>query len=414
MGKSSSQNLEMRIAVMGLGYVGITSAALFAQSGHYVVGTDIKQGKVDAINQGRVGELYEEGLSSIVHTQRSRRRLRATMDIQDAITDSDIGYVCVGTPSKKNGEMEFKYLQRVCKDIGLCLKDKKTRYTVVIRSTMFPGSLNKIKKILEDASGKKEGELLKFDGFDLVTNPEFLREGTAVKDFYNPPYVVVGADPPDKAAKVLACYNKVEAKRFIVHPDVAQMIKYANNSWHATKITFTNEISAICKAKGIDPGKVMGLFCEDKQLNISPYYMKPGFAYGGSCLSKDTDALIREADRLKVQTPLLNSVPKSNNAEITRGIKLIDSQKKKKLGFLGLSFKPGTDDRRSNPILKVIEHFERRGYDIKTWDPNEDENDGTKMTDCMDQEIVIVSSRDEQLLNMAKGMAKGNVINLQE
>jgi len=410
-------DLEMKIAVMGLGYVGVTSAALFAQSGHYVIGCDVKQPKVDAINQGQVAQLYEEGLSEIVRYQRNKKRLSATMDIKEAIDGSDIGFVCVGTPSKRDGSMEFKYLQRVCRDIGLCLKGRRTKYTVVIRSTMFPGSLDKIKKIIEDASGKKEGEVLKFDGFDLVTNPEFLREGSAVKDFYNPPYVCVGADPPDKANRVLKCYNKVnlESKRFVVHPDVAQMIKYANNSWHATKVTFANEIGAVCKALDIDSQKVMGLFCEDKQLNISPYYMMPGFAYGGSCLSKDTDALIREADRLRVQTPLLNAVPKSNNAHVNRAIQKIQSRNKKKIGFLGLAFKPGTDDQRSNPIFDVIRYFEKRGYDVKTWDTYRDDDDGSKMCDVLEQDIVVISSRDQNLLTMAQGMISSNkLINLQE
>lgn len=401
--------------VAGLGYIGVVSLAAFAQSGHYVIGNDVKSGKVDAINQGRVGELYEAGLNDIIQVQKNKGRLRATMDIQEAVDNSDIGYICVGTPSKKNGNMEFKYLQRVCKDIGLCLKEREDDYTVVIRSTMFPGSLDKIQKIIENTSGKKEGE-----DFDLVTNPEFLREGSAIEDFFNPPYVVVGANPLEKSAKVLACYNKVNpaAKHFTVHPDIAQMIKYASNSFHALKVTFTNEISAICKAKDIDAMKVMELFCEDKQLNISPYYMKPGFAYGGSCLSKDTDVLIREADKLRVNTPLLNAIPRSNKAQIVRGIQRIEGEASKKakksLGFLGLSFKPGTDDRRSNPIFDVIRHFERGNYDIKTWDSNEDGDSGLNLEACIGQDIVIVSSMDQQLLTMAERMAPGKVINLQE
>jgi len=407
MEDSSIQNLKMKIMVAGLGYVGVTTAALFAQSGHYVVGNDVKQPKVDAINQGQVAMLYEEGLVEIVRKQRSQRRLKATMDIKEAIDDTSIGFICVGTPSKRDGRMDFKYLQRVCRDIGLSIRDKKN-YTVVVRSTMFPGSLDKMREILEDASGKKDGE-----GFDLVTNPEFLREGSAIKDFYNPSYVVVGAKPKSKGAnKVLKCYNEVDANKFVVDPEVAQMIKYANNAWHATKVTFANEIGAISKACGVDGKAVMELFCRDGRLNLSPYYLMPGFAYGGSCLSKDTDALTREAGRLGVATPLLNAVPKSNDAQVVRAIKTIGATGKKKLGFLGLSFKQGTDDQRANRVLDLIRHFEKkRGYEVTTWDNHDDE---FPIEDVLNQEVIIISSRDKELVRIAKERAKGEIINLQD
>ena len=358
----------MRISIFGLGYVGIVSAACLSHLGHTIIGVDIAKYKVDLINKG-ILPIKEKNLDKLISKAMREKLLKATTSTKDAILSSDISFICVGTPPKRNGDLDLSALESVCGEIGSALRAKGSKegrlnHIIVIRSTMFPGSLSILKNILEKSSGKKEGL-----DFYLATNPEFLREGSAIKDFFKAPYIVVGSENKEVGKKVLSIYSGIHTKKFIVKPEIAQMIKYASNSFHALKVTFANEIGSVCKELGIDGKKLMGLFCEDNQLNISSYYLKPGFAYGGSCLPKDLAALKNNANNLKLNTPLLDSISLSNLEHIKRGISLIESKKKKKIGILGITFKADTDDIRGNPILYIINTLLNKDYKIKIFDP---------------------------------------------
>lgn len=352
----------MRISVFGLGYVGCVSAACFAKLGHQVIGVDVVQYKVDSINGGEA-PIQEKNLTELVYQGVKKFRLSATTNTKKAVLNSDISFVCVGTPPKKNGDLDLFALKRVCEEIGLAIKEKEN-HLVVIRSTMFPGSLNILRKILEKSSGKKSGK-----GFGLAVNPEFLREGSAIKDFFNPPMIVIGSDDKKSAEMAMSAYNGVKAKKFVVKENVAQMIKYASNSWHALKVSFANEIGSVCNEIGVDASKLMGIFTEDNQLNISSYYMKPGFAYGGSCLPKDLAALKNNANKTGLKTPVIDSISESNLHHILRAVKLVEKTGKKKIGILGITFKADTDDIRGNPILYVINRLVNKGYNVKIYDP---------------------------------------------
>jgi GDP-mannose 6-dehydrogenase len=378
----------MKISIFGLGYVGAVSAACFAKLGNEVIGVDVVDYKVDAINAGNA-PLEEKGLSDLIAEFTKKKKLRAIKNTEEAILDTDVSFVCVGTPPTKEGDIDLAILKRVCEEIGNALRKKKY-YLIVIRSTMFPGSLDALINILEKSSGKKCHR-----DFDIATNPEFLREGSAIKDFFEPPFVVVGADKESAGKKVLNVYKGVNAKKIVVKPEVAQMIKYASNSWHALKITFTNEIAAICKKAGVDSKALMELFAQDSQLNISPYYMKPGFAYGGSCLPKDTAALKSKAEKLGVKTPVISSIPQSNMEQIYRAIELIKSKKKKKIGILGLTFKPDTDDIRGNPILYVINKLLNEGYEIKIFDRLIDVSDIESISESYRKEVFDLIMRED-------------------
>jgi len=351
----------MKISIFGLGYVGVVSAACFAELGNEVIGVDISDYKVDTVNN-KESPIAEQGLSELIAKQVEQGRLIATKDYKKAVLETDVSFICVGTPPKDSGDLDLSILERVCSQIGSVLQEKEN-HIIVIRSTIFPGSFEKLKKILEESSGKIYGK-----NFNLITNPEFLREGTAVKDFFEPPVIVIGSENEIIAQKVLEFYKDISSQKFIVEPSVAQMIKYVSNSFHALKISFTNEISRICKKLNINDKKLMEIFCADSQLNISPYYMKPGFAYGGSCLPKDTVALKNNAQKLGVQIPIIDSIEESNFEHINEAIKLIKSQNKKRIGFLGIAFKKNTDDIRGNPLLLVINTLLNEGFNIKIWD----------------------------------------------
>lgn len=284
----------MKISVIGLGPVGETTAVGFSELNNNVIGVDIEKSRVDKIND------------------MNKSTLNATKNLQYAISESNISFVCVGTPCKKNGEIDLSYLNNACKQIGKALK-LKDKHIVVIRSTFFPGSFGKLETILERESGKVSGE-----DFYIAINPEFLREDYAIEDFFNPCYIVVGSDNKDIGKKVMRCYSGIDAKKFLVETDVAQMIKYANNSFHALKVAFTNELASVCNEVGIDSKKLMGLFCEDTHLNISPSYFKPGKAYGGRCLSKDLSVLQKGVKKLGITCPVIESISESNKEQIKR------------------------------------------------------------------------------------------------
>jgi len=356
----------MKISVVGLGYVGAVCSACFANEGHEVIGMDIDKVKVDLINKGKA-PIVEKDLEDYISRNVKAGRLRATTDLKEAIDNSDITIISVGTPSKPNGDIDLKYIKEAAKAIGEKLKEKDAFHIVSMRSTVLPGTgRNVVIPIIEEISGKKAGV-----DFGYVSNPEFLREGTAIWDFYNPPKTVVGATDEKSYKTFRELYSFLNAPYFEVEIEVAEMIKYADNSWHATKVTFANEIGMICKKLGIDSHKVMDVFCADTKLNISPYYLKPGFAFGGSCLPKDVRAITYKAKSLDEQTPLLNSLMPSNEYQIKRVYnEFIKPLKSRKIAVLGISFKPNTDDLRESPVLELTELLIGKGYRVSIYDPN--------------------------------------------
>jgi len=355
--------MTQRVSVFGLGYVGCVSAACFAQEGHSVVGVDVAAPKVDMINRGQA-TIVERGIAELVAAMRAAGRLRATVDAREGVMASDISLVCVGTPSKPNGSLDLTYVERVCTQIGAALRDKAEPHTVVIRSTVLPGSTHEIAiPALEAASGKKAGR-----DFAVGMNPEFLREGTSIKDFYEPPFTLIGCDDANAAAPVAALYGSIKAPLHVAATRVAEMIKYACNCFHGLKVGFANEIGNVCKALGIDSHEVMRLFCEDTKLNISPAYLRPGFAFGGSCLPKDLRAITYRARQLDVPTPILSATLASNTAQIERAFDMIMALGKKRVGVLGLAFKAGTDDLRESPNVSLIERLIGKGIRVAIYD----------------------------------------------
>jgi GDP-mannose 6-dehydrogenase len=293
-------------------------------------------------------------------------RLRATNDAAQAILETELSFVCVGTPSQSNGNLDLRYIRRICEQIGGALRNKTERHTVVIRSTVLPGTMrNIVIPILEESSGKKAGV-----DFGVCSNPEFLREGSAVRDFRSPPKTVIGAIDQASADFLASLYVKLDAPLIKTDLETAEMIKYVDNSWHALKIGFANEIGNFCKSFGIDAHRVMDIFCQDKKLNISTAYLKPGFAFGGSCLPKDLRALTYCAKTNDLQLPILTSILPSNENQVARGLEMIMEKGNTRVGVLGFSFKEGTDDLRESPMIEVIERLIGKGFDLRIYDKN--------------------------------------------
>ncbi len=355
----------MRISVFGLGYVGTVSAGCFAEDGHEVIGVDPAQTKVGLINDGRT-PIIEADIDEIISSSVKSGRLRATDDPEQAIRETELSFVCVGTPSQANGSLDLRYIKRVCEQIGESLKGKSTRHTVVIRSTILPGTMHKIViPILQECSRKMAGP-----EFGVCHNPEFLREGSAVKDFIAPPKTVIGELDRASGDLLMSLYENLDAPLIRTDLNTAEMVKYVDNSWHALKIGFTNEIGNLCKSFDIDAHEVMKIFCQDKKLNISPAYLRPGFAFGGSCLPKDLRALAYQAKMHDLELPILTSILPSNEMQVTRGLQMIMQKEHKRIGVLGFSFKPGTDDLRESPVVEVIERLLGKGYDLRIYDRN--------------------------------------------
>jgi GDP-mannose 6-dehydrogenase len=353
----------MKLSVFGLGYVGCVSAACFAREGHDVIGVDVSPLKVEIINGGK-SPIVESGIGELIGEMVTGGRLRATTDSLEAIRESEISLVCVGTPSNPNGSLDLTYIKRVCKEIGAALEGKRARHTVVLRSTMLPGTIEGIVvPTLEVCSGKKAGR-----DFGVCVNPEFLREGTSLKDFYSPPFTLIGADDEETALVVRRLYSGVDAPSLVTGIKAAEMVKYACNCFHAVKVSFANEIGNVCKELGIDSHEVMNVFCHDTKLNLSPYYLKPGFAFGGSCLPKDLRAITYKAKELDVETPLLSSVLQSNRRQVERAIEMILLTGRKRIGVLGFSFKAGTDDLRESPMVALIETLIGKGMQLAIYD----------------------------------------------
>lgn len=355
----------MKISIFGLGYVGAVSAGCLANEGHTVIGVDPEKAKVDLVNKG-ISPIIEKDIGELIKTAVNNKKLSATNDSKIAIENTDISIVCVGTPSQNNGSLDLKYVRRVCEQIGQAIAKKQSRHIVVMRSTMLPGTMADIvQPVLEESSGLKAGK-----DFGLCINPEFLRESTAVYDFYNPPKTVVGASDEVTCTAILGLYDGLPGPKISTDLATAEMVKYTDNVWHALKVAFANEIGNISKKVGVDSHRVMDIFCQDTKLNISSYYMKPGFAFGGSCLPKDVRALNYKAASLDLNTPVLSSILQSNKQQIENGIRLITDKNKRKIGILGFSFKAGTDDLRESPVVEVIERLLGKGYELKIYDEN--------------------------------------------
>jgi len=351
------------LSIFGLGYVGSVCSACFSSNGINVVGVDSNGKKVKYINKG-LAPIVEKGLEDLIKDGVARGLLKATNNPDEAISSTNITFVSVGTPSNPNGSLNLDYITAVCQNIGSALKNKNEYHIVVVRSTVLPGTTeNHIVPLIELHSGKSEGE-----GFGVVFNPEFLREGSAIYDFYNPPKTVIGANRSSDAKIISELYSNLDAPLFITKLKTAETVKYADNAFHALKVAFGNEIGVIAKSFGVDSHEVMDIFCSDTKLNLSPYYLKPGFAFGGSCLPKDLRALNYLGKSNDINLPLLRSVLLSNQEHIDRILNRILEINKKKIGVLGFSFKEGTDDLRESPIITLIETLLGKGYDLKLFD----------------------------------------------
>ena len=353
------------ISVFGLGYVGSVTAACFSSKGHKVIGIDVATEKVELMAVGKT-PIFEPGIQEIITESHAQGLLTATTDINEAVLGSEISFICVGTPSQANGKLDLKGIQHVCEQIGACLKHKDSFHVVVTRSTILPGTTaDVITPALEAASGKKAGK-----DFGVATNPEFLREGSAIKDFLNPPMTVLGVGDPKSESLLKELYEWMPAELFAVPVPSAEMVKYACNTFHALKVAFANELGTLCKNAGVDTEAVTQIFLSDRQLNISPYYLNPGFAFGGSCLPKDVRALTYRGKELDCKLPLLDSIMPSNHEHIERSVQSIMAHGKKRIGMLGLSFKSGTDDLRESPQVLLIKKLLGEGYQAQIWDEN--------------------------------------------
>jgi GDP-mannose 6-dehydrogenase len=355
----------MKISVLGLGYVGAVSAACLARDGHEVIGVDPERTKVDLINAGKT-PIIENDVGSIIATQVAAGKLRATTELPQAVRHTDLSLVCVGTPSLPNGGIDLKYVRRVCEEIGQTLAAHPGAPVIVMRSTMLPGTMREVViPTLEKFSGKRAGE-----EFGVCINPEFLREGTAVHDYYHPPKTVIGEVNRASGDLLASLYAAMPGPMIRSDIETAEMVKYADNAWHALKVGFANEIGNLCKGVGVDAHRVMDIFCQDRKLNLSPYYLKPGFAFGGSCLPKDVRALLYKAKTLDLSLPILSSILPSNALQIERGLQAVIEKGGRKVGILGFSFKAGTDDLRESPMVELAERLIGKGYELRVYDRN--------------------------------------------
>jgi GDP-mannose 6-dehydrogenase len=355
----------MKVSVFGLGYVGCVTAACLAESGHQVCGVDISLDKVAAINDGR-SPIVESRVDEMIRTARERGRLRATGDAGDAIATTDVTLVCVGTPTYRTGGSDLTALAAATEQIGTALRAKEAHHCIAFRSTVLPGTVRTaLIPGLEGASGRRAHR-----DFDVCMHPEFLREGSAVTDFYRPPFIVIGEHSRRGGDHVARLYEGIPASVERTTYEAAELLKYACNAFHALKVTFANEIGTLGKVLGIDSHRVMQLFAMDTKLNISAAYLKPGFAFGGSCLPKDLRALLHAARQQDLILPLLSSILDSNRLHLERIIERILSTREKRIGVLGLSFKPGTDDLRESPAVTLIETLVGKGCQVKVYDPD--------------------------------------------
>jgi GDP-mannose 6-dehydrogenase len=355
----------MRISIFGLGYVGCVTAACLALEGNQVTGVDVNPDKVATLNAGQ-SPIIEPQLGETIGARVASGHLRAITDPFEAVNTSDLSLVCVGTPSSEVGALDLQYVRRVCEQIGAAIRQKAGRHLVVLRSTFLPGTTEEVViPLLEKFSGKPAGA-----GFGVCYNPEFLREGSAMKDFYDPPLTVIGEIDTASGDSLANLYAKIEAPLVRTEIRTAEMVKYADNAFHALKVTFANEIGNLCKSMGVDSHKVMDIFVLDTKLNLAKTYLKPGYAFGGSCLPKDLRALTHQAKQSDVDTPLLRAILKSNERQKRVGFEMIKRTGFKKIGVLGLSFKHDTDDLRESPAVELVEKLVGKGYEVMVYDRN--------------------------------------------
>ncbi len=355
----------MKVAIFGLGYVGSVSAACLAAAGHRVIGVDVDPHKLDLIRRGKA-PVTEPGLDDLLGRMVAAERITVTSDTAAAISATEVSLVCVGTPSRRNGSLDSNYLERVIEDIGRALAGGTAYHVVAIRSTLLPGVIaSRLVPLLERSSGRRVG-----DDLGVCVNPEFLREGTAIRDFEKPPFTVVGESDTRAGDTLLAAYEQIGAPIHRLLPDEASMLKYASNNFHALKVAFANEIGALCQSLGVDGQRVMRVFCEDRELNISPRYLRPGFSFGGSCLPKDLRAITYLGKEHDVATPLLTSVMTSNDAHIQRVVDAVLEQPRRRVALIGLSFKVGSDDLRESPFVRLAEALIGKGVPLRVYDPD--------------------------------------------
>jgi GDP-mannose 6-dehydrogenase len=352
-----------KIAVFGLGYVGCVSAACLSRDGHHVLGVEVSRDKIEEVNAGHA-PIYEPGLTELVRDQVRAGRLQATDDVEKAVHGTEAALITVGTPSAEDGAVCSRGVELVLKDIAGILRRSDQPYTIVVRSTLLPGILEeRLLPLLEEAVGRR-GNVW------LCNNPEFLRESSAIHDYDHPPFVLVGADDPAPGQLVLDMYRGIAAKQIVTDTRTAALVKYASNAFHALKVAFANEIGSVAKSLGANGHEVMELVCQDRKLNISPAYLRPGFAFGGSCLPKDLRALTRYAEQRALRLELLPAILSSNEAHLRRALRLVQESGHRAIGVIGLSFKAGTDDLRESPLVILVETLLGRGYQIKIYDPN--------------------------------------------
>jgi GDP-mannose 6-dehydrogenase len=355
--------VTLSISIFGLGYVGSVSAACFASMGHKVIGVDVSRAKVEMVDSGR-SPIIEARMTELVAEENRVGRLRATTDSTAAVLQSDVSFVCVGTPSLRSGKLDLSHIEKVAREIGAALKQKKSQHTFVLRSTVLPGTTESVVlPILEQASGRRVGS-----DFTVCYNPEFMREGSAVADFLQPPYTIVGSQNVSYLAPLRELYKDVPGRLFETTIAVAEMVKYLSNAYHAVKVGFANEVGTLCKHLGVDAQAVTEIFTADTRLNISSAYLSPGFAFGGSCLPKDVRALTYRAKELDLKVPLLESLLPSNAEHIERALEAVIRTNKRKVAQLGLSFKAGTDDLRESPQVQLIKRLLGEGYEVRVWD----------------------------------------------
>jgi GDP-mannose 6-dehydrogenase len=350
----------VKISIFGLGYVGSVSAACLADAGHDVLGVDVDEKKVANINAG-LSPVLEPGLPELIAEVVRTGKLRAT---SGELEDADLSIVCVGTPSNENGSLCLDYVRRAVQQIGEFIASRNTYHVVCIRSTVLPGTTESLViPVLEQTSGKKAGR-----DFGVCMNPEFLREGSSIRDYHCPPFTVIGELDGRSGDVIAQLYSGLSAPLIRTPLAVAEMVKYAGNAFHALKITFANEMGLLCKRLGVDGTTVLDVFCQDQKLNISRAYLQPGFAFGGSCLPKDLRALLYKAKELDLEPPVLRSILSSNTHQIEEAYRLIKKTGKKRIAMVGLSFKPGTDDLRESPIAELIEMLIGKGHDVAIFD----------------------------------------------
>src|SRR4051812_7084825 len=355
--------MTIAVSVFGLGYVGCVSATCLANQGFDVIGVDVNLTKVKLVANGHA-TVVEDGIDPLTCSMVQAGRLTATSDVATAVRHSSISLICVGTPSQANGSLDLRHVQRAAEQIGHALREKDEHHVVALRSTVLPGTTTgMLIPTLEKASGKRAGH-----DFGVCMNPEFLREGSSLRDFYHPPFTVIGAQTEAAGKQLAELYSGIEAPLHITEIGVAEMLKYACNCFHGVKVTFANEIGNLCKALGTDSHEVMRLFCQDTKLNISPAYLRPGFAFGGSCLGKDLRALVYRGKELDVETPVLSAALESNRKQVLKAYEMVHGTGRRRVGVLGLSFKAGTDDLRESPIVSLVEMLIGKGLTLSIYD----------------------------------------------